>query len=72
MQFVSKHEFRGYTTTTSKDSNIYYYFNLEDEHGESAKIFSEVDGSKLERGKKYEFLIDYSTKYGSLKIKGVK
>lgn len=72
MRIVSKHEFRGCTTTSKQNGDLMHYFNLEDENGESAKIFSEVAGDKLERGKKYDFIIDYSTKYGSLKIKGVR
>lgn len=74
MELVSKMEFRGVTSTLSKDkTKSYNFINLEDVHGESAKFLADLthDYPKFEKGKTYTFTFDYSPRYGSIKIVGV-
>lgn len=71
MKLVSKMEFRGITSTLSKDkTKSYNYINVEDSNGESGKFLADLehDFPKLEKGKIYTFVFDYSTRYGSIKI----
>lgn len=72
MLINSKFEFRGYSSTLSKDkTKTYTFFNVEDSTGESCKFLSEIDGNKLQKGKVYNFVLDYSPRYTSIRIVGV-
>lgn len=73
MKISTKFEYRGFTSTLNKDkTKSYNYVNVEDSDGESAKFLSDVDTTTLKKGTTYEFVLDYSTKYGSIKVVGVK
>lgn len=75
MLIETNFEFRGASCVTSKDgTKSYVYLNVEDSDGESAKFLSSLpyeEVKNLERGEHYQFSLDYSTKYGSLRIVGV-
>lgn len=74
MNIITKLEYRGVSSILSKDkTKTYNYINVEDSSGESAKFLADLqyDYPKLEKGKIYNFILDYSTKYGSIKIVGV-
>lgn len=69
MILESKLEFRGSLQTKSKDGEKTYNFvNVEDLNGESAKFLCDCPINDLKKGQKYNFIFDYSTKYGSIKI----
>lgn len=65
-------EFRGKETKLGKENHVFRYVNLEDntEAGGSAKFQCDVFESfdKLKKGDKVRVLLDYNTKYSSLKV----
>lgn len=73
MLFNANLEFRGSTDVTSDNGKTYHYFNVEDLNGESAKLLSDFSSKdfELEKGMRYDFILDYSTRYSSLRIRGV-
>lgn len=73
MLFNANLEFRGSNDVTSDNGKTYHYFNVEDSNGESAKLLSDFSSKdfELEKGMKYDFVLDYSTRYSSLRIRGV-
>lgn len=72
MQFITKFEYRGCSSTLSKDkTKTYDFVNVEDVNGESCKFLCDCPTSSLTKGKTYNFLFDYSPRYSSLRIVGV-
>lgn len=68
-------EFRGSNTNVNNDTGKSYTFlNLEDSNGESCKFLASQNFNEfelLEKGTKYNFILDYNPKYSSIRVIGV-
>lgn len=70
MILICKAEFRGSSARTDDKGHTYNYVNLEDVNGESAKFScdSSIELKNYKKGDNLNFVIDYNSKYGSLKV----